>query len=64
MKKFYNIDPLGQCYKLLKSVIYEFFNKLVFVPGKLFKPSLTNTLAYYKNPLSMVKKFYNIDPWC
>jgi hypothetical protein len=39
-KKFYNIGPWGQCYKTFLSVIYEFSNKLVFVRGKPFQPSV------------------------
>jgi hypothetical protein len=38
-----------RCYKTFSPVIYDFCNKLVFETGKLFKPSLTNTLAYYEN---------------
>ncbi len=30
----------GQCYKTFLSLIYDFRNKLVFVPGKPFQPSL------------------------
>jgi hypothetical protein len=41
-----------QSYKTFLSVIYEFCNKLVFVPGKFFHPSLTLLLS--------TKKFYNI----
>ncbi len=36
--------------KLITAVIYGFRNKLVFVIGKLFQPSLNNTLAQYENP--------------
>ncbi len=33
----------------------------MFVPGKIFKPSLTNTLAYYEWP-NVIKLFtYKID---
>jgi hypothetical protein len=50
----------GQCYKTLcvcvcvcvrVCVVKTFFHfKLsLFVSGKLFQPSLTNTLAYYEN---------------
>jgi len=30
----------------------------VFVPGKLFKPILTNTLAYYENSYNTDKKAF------
>jgi hypothetical protein len=69
----YNTD----CHRTLFTVIiYGSYNKLVFVPGKPFQPSLmfagkagaehlkgvpgTNTLAYYKN--YGCKKFYRIGP--
>ncbi len=43
--------PGANVIKLFMGVIYGFSKKArVFVPGKLFKPSLTNTLAYYDNP--------------
>ncbi len=33
----------GKFYKTFTAVIYDFRNKLVFVPGKPFQPSLTFT---------------------
>jgi hypothetical protein len=49
-KKKYIIGHCGQCYKTFTSVILEFLLKArVFFPGKLFKPSLTKTLACYKS---------------
>ncbi len=49
-EKFYTIGPWGQFYKTFLSVIYEFSEKArVFIPGKLFKPSLTYTLSFYEN---------------
>ncbi len=35
----------AQCYKTFLSVNYVFRRKLVFVIGRLFKSSITNTLA-------------------
>jgi hypothetical protein len=41
VKKFYNIDTWAQCYKTFLSAIYEcLYLAGVFVPCKLFKPSL------------------------
>jgi len=34
----------------------DFCDRLVFVPGKLFQPRLTNTLAWYQNPQITDKK--------
>ncbi len=46
IKSFITLAPGGpNVIKLLMAVIYEFFNELVLVPGKPFKPGLTNTLA-------------------
>ncbi len=42
----------------------NFHNKLdCFVPGVLFKRSLTNTQASHKKFKLQIKKFYNIWPW-
>jgi hypothetical protein len=48
----YDIDTWVQCYKTFLSVkIIDFRNKpVVFVIGKLFECSQTNTLAWHKNP--------------
>ncbi len=47
-KKFYNICPRGQCYKTFYVRNLRILVR-VFVAGKIFNPSLTSTLAYYKN---------------
>ncbi len=55
-------SPGPNVINLLKSVIYVIFrNKLECLsPGKLLRPGLTNTLAYYKNYGQ--KKSYNVEP--
>jgi hypothetical protein len=45
---FYNIGPRALYYKQCQQFT-NFRNKLMFVDGNLFQPSLTNTLAQYEN---------------
>jgi hypothetical protein len=46
-KSFKTLTLVANIIKLFTSVIYEFsYSARTFVPGKLFKPGLTNILAY------------------
>ncbi len=52
-RMFTKLTPGASAVKPFTSVIYGF---LMFVPGMLFKPGLTNTLAYYENSKITDKK--------
>ncbi len=57
------MDPGANVVNLSTSVIYLFCNKVVFVFGKLFKPSLTNTVTSLRKFCNYRrKKFYGIGP--
>ncbi len=59
------LRPGVDAIKLFLSVIYEFsLQASVFVPGKIFQPSLTNTSLLQKSRNLGTKKFYNIGPRC
>ncbi len=57
--------PSVNVIKHFVAAIYKFLQKArVFVPGKLFQLSLTNTLTDYKKIRKLqTKKFYNNGPW-
>ena len=47
-KKFYEIDPRGQCYKTFS--VRDLRTKLVFLRLDQKSLPLTNTPTYYQNP--------------
>jgi hypothetical protein len=57
-------DASRGSYKTFMSVMYEFLYKArAFVPGKLFKPGLTNIAASYENlKTTDVKCYITIGP--
>ncbi len=62
-KKVYNIAPTPRGPNVVKKFDLNlpiFVISSVFVPGKLFQPTLTNTLAQYDISKLWTKKFYNI----
>jgi hypothetical protein len=61
-EKIYNIRPWPNDIKLFFFVIYEIFNRLVFVPSKFFQPSPKTLKLSKKSVNHGQKRFITFGP--